>query len=190
MISAQRIEWQGLDSLNFDLITCLSFEDENGNASSFLNQDGIYTEHYDGHRTIYRAKTNEYFNPTFTFLKSDFGDFTMEEQRRVLSWLSSEKPGWLNVYHDDSNVLSYRCFGTWESIELYKLGSGRVVGYVVSFASSHPYAWSHKFTYPEVYNTIEEISANDETNDYLVVSGTETFISITSYAECFSTRNH
>ena len=164
MISAQRINWCGLDSMEFDLITYLSFDSDNGNVQSFLNQDGIYTEHYDGHRTIHRAKTNEFFTPTFTFLKDGFGDFTMEEQRKILSWLSTDKPGWLNVYHDDSNVLSYRCFGTWESIELYKLGNGRVVGYVVSFASTHPYAWSDKFSYPSNYN---------ETDDYLQVNGVE-----------------
>ena len=175
MISAQRIEWNGMESLEFDLITCLSFDSDNGNTPSFLNQDGIYTEHYDGRRTIHRAKTNEYFTPTFTFVKEGSGDFTIEEQRRILSWLSIETPGWLNVYHDDSNVLSYRCFGTWEEIELYKLGNGRVVGYVVSFASSHPYAWSRKLIYPEVYATVEEINNNDETNDYLVVSGTKPF---------------
>ena len=171
MISAQRIEWQGLDSLNFDLITDLAFDSDDGNSPSFLNQDGIYTEHYDGHRTVYRAKKNEFFNPTFTFIKAGFGDFTIDEQRKILNWLSTEKPGWLNVYHDDSNVLSYRCFGTWESIELYKLGNGRVVGYVVTFASTHPYAWSNKFIYPEVHHTIAEIGNNDETNDYLDVDG-------------------
>lgn len=173
MISAQRIEWNRLDSLNFDLITDLAFDEDNGNSPSFFNQDGIYTEHYDGHRTVHRAKTNEFFNPSFTFIKNDFGDFNMEEQRKILSWLSTDKPGWLNVYHDDSNALSYRCFGTWESIEIYKLGNGRVVGYVATFASTHPYAWSHKFTYPEVHDTIAEINNNDETNDYLLVSGTE-----------------
>ena len=175
MISAQRIEWANLDSREFDLVTCFSFDSDDGNTPSFLNQDGIYTEHYDGHRTVHRAKKNEFFNPTFTLIKDGFGDFTIEEQRKVLSWLSIEKPGWLNVYHDDSNVVSYRCFGTWESIELYKLGNGRVVGYVVSFASSHAHAWSHKFVYPDHRTSMEEISDNDETNDYLTVSESQTF---------------
>lgn len=175
MISAQRIEWQNLNSLEFDLVTCLSFDSDNGNSPSFLNQDGIYTEHYDGHRTVHRAKKNEFFNPTFTLIKEGFEDFTIDEQRKILSWLSIEKPGWLSVYHDDSNVPSYRCFGMWENIELYKLGSGRVVGYVISFASTHPYAWSRKFTYPEVYETIKELSNNDESNDYLEVSDKATF---------------
>ena len=156
MISAQRIEWGNLDSLEFDLITCLSFDGDNGNTSSFLNQDGISTEYYDGHRTIHRAKTNEYFNPTFTFLKEGFGDFSVEDQRRVLSWLSSSKPGWLNVYQDDSNVISFRCFGIWESIELYKLGNSRVVGFVVSFASTHAHAFSRPMTWPQNIDSLPE----------------------------------
>lgn len=156
MISAQRIEWNNLDSLEFDLIADVSFDSDDGNSPSFLNQDGIYTEHYDGHRTVHRAKTNEFFNPTFTFMKEGFGDFTMDERRRILSWLSTEKPGWLNVYHDDSNVISYRCFGTWESIELYKLGNGRVVGYVVTFASTHAHAFSHLMTWPQNFDNLKE----------------------------------
>lgn len=163
MISAQKLEWNNLDSLEFDLITCLSFDDDNGNVSSFLNQDGIYTEHYDGHRTIHRAKTNEFFTPTFTFLKEGYEDFNPEEQRRVLSWLSVDKPGWLNVYQDDSNVISFRCFGVWESIELYKLGNNRVVGFVVGFASTHPYAFSHLMTWPSNLNNIAEYEFQQNT---------------------------
>ena len=156
MISAQRLEWKNLDTYEFDLVTYFSFDSDDGNSPSFLNQDGIYTEHYDGHRTVHRARKNEFFNPTFTLIKEDFGDFSIEEQRRILSWLSTEKPGWLNVYHDDSNVISYRCFGTWENIELYKLGNGRVVGYVVTFASTHAYPFSRLMTWPQNLNNVPE----------------------------------
>lgn len=166
----------GLGSDEFDIIGCLSFDSDNGSTSSFLNQDGIYTEHYNGQRTIHRLKTNEVFSPTITFIKKDYSDFDAGANRRILSWLTAtDKPGWIEFYKDDSNVMEYRIFGGVESLELYKLGNSRVVGYVVTFTSTHPYAWSRKFTYPEVYNTIEELNNNDETNDYLAVSGTSTF---------------
>lgn len=171
MIDAHRIVWQGLDSFEFDVTTHCSFGGSSGTTSSFLNRDNIYTEHYDGHRTIHRSKYSEAFTPHFTLIKKDFSDFTEVENRKILSWLTaSDTPGFLNVYKDDSEVISWRCFGNPTNIEQYKLGNSRVVGYEFDFESTHPYAWSPKFIYPEVHADISEISNNLETNDYLVVS--------------------
>ena len=176
MIDAHKIVWRGLDSLEFDVTIHCSFNGDNGAVSSFLNRENIQTEHYDGRRTIHRSKYNEVFTPRFTLIKQDFSDFDETQNRKILSWLtSSDKPGWLEVYRDDSNVLTWQCFGNIINIEQYKLGNGSVVGYEFEMESSHPYAWSGKFIYPEVYSTIEEINNNDETNDYLDVFGTETF---------------
>ena len=176
MISAHKIILNNLSSEEFDVTPHCSFGGDNGTTSSFLNRDGVYTEHYDGHRTIHRAKYNEVFTPRFTLVKTNFSDFDPSENRRILSWLTaSEKPGWLEVYEDDSNVLTWRVFGCVTSVEQYKLGNGRVVGYEFEIESSHAHVWSRKFIYPMVQPTIEEISNNDETNDYLQVSGTESF---------------
>lgn len=176
MISAHRLIFNGFSTEDFDAIPYLSFESDDGVISSFLNRDGVYTEHYDGHRTIHRAKYNEAFIPRFTLIKKDENDFDAAENRKILSWLTaSEKPGWLEVYKDDSNVLEWRVFGCITSVEQYKLGNGRIVGYEFEMESSHPYAWSRKFTYPEVFETIEEVGNNDENNDYLTVYGTEKF---------------
>ncbi len=173
MIDAHRIVWRGLDSLEFDATIHCSFNSDNGTVSAFLNRDNIYTEHYDGRRTIHRSKYNEVFTPRFTIIKQNFSDFSEDENRRILSWLtSSDKPGWMEVYRDSSNVLTWQCFGNIINLEQYKLGNGRVVGYEFELESSHPYAWSRKITYPEVYDAIEEIGNN---NDYLEVSGVNTF---------------
>ncbi len=177
MIDAHRIIFNGFDSLDFDVTTHLAFDSDNGGTSSFLNRDSVHSEHYDGsYRRIHSYKYNDVVTPTFTFIKQNFEDFTPEENRRMLSWLTaSDKPGLLKVYQDDSNVLSYQLFGNFTETEVYKLGNGRVVGYVATFESSAPYAYSRKFVYPEVHVTATEINNNDETNDYLAVSGTQTF---------------
>lgn len=176
MIDAHKIVYNNLSSEEFDVIVNASFDSDDGATASFLSREGVYTEHYDGHHTIHRAKYNEVFTPRFTLIKNDYGDFDATENRKILSWLTaSEKPSWLEVYKDDSNVMEWRVFGCVTSIEQYKLGNGRIVGYEFEIESSHPYAWSRKFTYPEVYATTEEIGKNDENNDYLVVSGTEEF---------------
>ena len=175
MIDAHRIVFNGFDSLDFDVTTHLSFDSDNGTTSSFLNRDSVYSEHYDGsYRRIHSYKYNDVVTPTFTFIKQNFEDFTPEENRRMLSWLTaSDKPGLLKVYQDDSNVLSYQLFGNFTETDVYKLGNGRVVGYVATFESSAPYAYSREFVYPEVYETTEEIGNNNENNDYLDVNGTQ-----------------
>lgn len=176
MIDAHKIVYNNLSSEEFDVTLHVSFNEDNGTTSSFLGREGIYTEHYNGHHTIHGAKYNEVLTPRFTLIKNNYGDFDAVENRRMLSWLTaSEKPGWLEVYKDDSNVVEWRIFGCITSVEQYKLGNGRVVGYEFEMESSAPYAWSPALVYPEVYANEEELSNNDETNDYLTVSGTETF---------------
>ena len=176
MIDAHKIVYNILSSEEFDVTPHLSFGTDNGAISSFLGREGVYTEYYDGHRAIHRVKHNEVLTPRFTLVKKDFSDFSPSENRRILSWLTaSDKPGWLEVYKDDSNIVEWKIFGYTTSVEQYKLGNNRVVGYEFEVESSHPYAWSRKWIYPEVHSTTEEINNNNEDNDYLAVSGTEEF---------------
>ena len=176
MISAHHLIFNGFSTEDFDVIPYLSFSGDNGATPTFLSAQGVYTEHYDGHRTIHRSKYNEVFTPRFTLIKKDESDFDATENRKILSWITaSEKPGFLEVYKDDSNVLDWKIFGCITSVEQYKLGNGRIIGYEFEVESSHPYAWSHKFVYPEVYTTTAEAGNNDETNDYLTISDTKEF---------------
>jgi hypothetical protein len=151
MIDAHKVVFNGLDNFEFDITPHLSFDGSNGGESSFLNRDSIYSEHYDGSfRRIHSYKYNEVLSPTFTFLKENFSDFDESENRRVLSWLTgSSKPGWIEIYKDDSNVISYRLFGNFIDVEVYKLGNSRVVGYVATFESSAPYAFSRPMSWPQ-----------------------------------------
>ena len=177
MIDAHKIIYNNLSSEEFDVTLHLSFGSENGASNSFLNREAISTEVYDGSRKfIHGSKYTDSAAPRFTLIKKNFGDFTPEENRRILSWLTgNSKPTWLDVYQDDSNVISYRYFCVPTAIEQYKLSNGRVAGYEFEIFSDAPYAWSRKFIYPEVYTSTLEFDNNDETNDYLTVSGTESF---------------
>lgn len=176
MISPYKIKWQNLSSLDFDLWVELSFDEDSGSTSTFLNRENITTEHYNGRRTIHRSKYQEVLTPTITLIKQDYEDFTPGENRKILSWLTSnEKPGYLEIFHDDSEAISYKLLGNWTEVEQYKLGNSRVVGYVATFESSAPYAYSRKLTYPEVYESVVEIGNNDETNDYLHVVKSASF---------------
>lgn len=175
MITPYRIVWLNQSSLDFDVWTELALDSDQGATSSFLNKEAVVTEHYDGtYRRIHSYKYNEVLTPRITFVKQDYSDFTPEENRKMLSWLTgTQTAGWLEIYHDDSNVMSYRLFGNFATVEQHKMANGRVIGYECEFESNSPYAWSKKMIYPEVIETLEEINNPIETNDYLMISGTE-----------------
>lgn len=180
MINAHRVVFNGFDSLDFDITPHLSFDGSTGAEPSFLNRESVHSEHYDGSfRRIHSYKYNEVLSPTFTFLKQNFSDFSESENRKILSWLTaSDKPGWIDIYKDDSENVSYRLFGNFTETEVYKLGSSRVVGYIATFESSSPYAWSHKFMHPDTISepTTFTIDCNsDEYNKVLFPKVTITF---------------
>lgn len=144
MISANRIEFRGYSSVDFDLKTCMAFESDNGEVSTYLTREAGASESYRGeYKRIHNFKYTETFNPKFTFIKDGFGNFTTEEVRRVLRWLTgSNTASFLTVYNDDSNVVHFEILGGFSEVSLYKLGNGRVVGIVATFESANPYALS------------------------------------------------
>ena len=148
MIEAHRIEYRGYSSIDFDLIACLSFESDDGEVNSFLTREAVASESYRGEfKRIHQMKYTETFTPKFTFIKEGFEDFTTEEIRRVLRWLTGgANASFLTVYKDDSNVVHFEILGAFSNVSLYKLGNGRCVGFVAEFTSTHPYCWSQLYT--------------------------------------------
>lgn len=145
MIAINRFKFNNYSSVDFDLITDLCFEGgDNGETSTFLQKEANSSERYDGtFHNVTRYKYNETLNPTIMLIKQGFGDFSMEENRRILAWLTSKHTAsWLTVYHDDSEVVSYELLGGFSSVEAYKLGNGRIVGYICQWESVSPYAYS------------------------------------------------
>jgi hypothetical protein len=106
--------------------------------------------------------------PTLTFIKDNFEDFTMEEYRKVLRWLTSkDTASFLTVYHDDSDVISYEILGGFTEINTHKEGSGRIVGITAVFESVAPWAFSPLQTITkDVSNPSDnKITINLETDD-------------------------
>ena len=159
MISANRIEYRGYSSVDFDLKTCMAFESDNGEVSTYLTREAVASESYRGEfKRIHNFKYTETLNPKFTFIKNDFGDFTTEEIRKVTRWLTSgTNASFLTVYKDDSNVDHFDILGGFSEVSLYKLGNGRCVGIVATFESAHPYALSPLYTYSQsVVDTVHQ----------------------------------
>lgn len=148
MIAANRIIYNELSSLDFDLIVDVAFDSDNGGTTSFLNRDAVASESYNGHfRRVHNYKYNEVFSPKFTFVKKDFSEFSFEEQERVLSWLTSKTtPSFLTVYYDDSEVISWEALGGWVEIETYKTTNRQTIGIQAVFEATTPWALSPLYT--------------------------------------------
>lgn len=144
MISANRIEYNGYSSLDFNLITDIAFDEDSGETNTYLSKEAVASESYRGEfKRIHNFKYTETLTPKFTFIKKDFSDFDITEVRKVLKWLTSpSNASFLSVYEDDSNVLDFEILGGFTEVSLYKLGNGRTVGIVATFESAYPYALS------------------------------------------------
>lgn len=144
MIALNRFTYNGYSSRDFDLICDLAFDSDSDNTETFLSRDVVASEVYNGTlKRTHNYKYSEVFAPSFTLIKNDFEDFTTEEVRKVLAWLTSSfTPKFLTAYEDDSEIISFEILGAPTQIETYKLGNGRIVGIVFTFESCAPYAFS------------------------------------------------
>lgn len=153
MIAPRKIEYNNKSNDDFNLLCDVAFDGDSGDMTTFLTREAVASETYRGDfKRVHTYKYTETLAPTLTFVKSGFTNFTLEEQREVLKWLTSKRsPSWLTVYHineDDKKTaltdddISYEILGAFTEINTYKLGNGRVVGITAVFESIAPYAFS------------------------------------------------
>lgn len=172
MVSPQKIKYNGVFSNeglgDLDIILDVAFDSDNGATSSYLNRSAIAAESHDGrYKNTHRYKFDELFSPQFTIVKKDFSDFTQEQIRRVLKYLTStDKPALLEVYYDGaSNIVDWACIGGWTSIETYKIANSRTVGIVAKFEAITPYAMSDLYEVKISSDTEYEATINIDTDD-------------------------
>ena len=172
MLALNRIRFGGVFSneLNMpDLIMDCAFDSDNSEVSTFLTRESVASESYDGrNRRISSFKYAENFAPKFTFLKKGFGDFTQEEVRALLKYLTSkDATGVLEAYDDDSNVISWASIGNFSEIQLYKIANKRVVGVTAVWDSISPFCLSDLYTVTKKISstTDNKITINIDTDD-------------------------
>lgn len=172
MISPHRIKYNNIFSneLNIpDLIMCVAMDSDNGETPSFLNREAVFSESYDGrYKRIHGFKYTETFAPKFTFFKSDFGNFEMDEVRTVLKWLTSkDTAALLETYYDNSNVVSWASIGGFVEPQLYKIANNRTIAITAVWDSTSPFALSDLYTVTQnVTNSINnKIIINIDTDD-------------------------
>ena len=172
MISPHRIKYNHIFSneLNIpDLIMCVALDSDNGETPTFLKREAVASESHDGrYKRIHNFKYTETFAPKFTFMKQDFGDFTIDEVRIVLKWLTSkDTTALLETYYDDSNVVSWASIGGWVEPQTHKLANNRTVAITAVWDSISPFAFSDLYTVTETISnaTDNKIIINIDTDD-------------------------
>lgn len=173
MVSPQKIKYNNIFSDTglgvLDVILDVAFDSDNGAMSSYLNRSAVASESHDGrYKNTTSYKYDELFSPQFTIVKRDFSDFSQEEIRKVLKYLTStDKPAMLEVYYDGaSNIVDWACIGGFVSVELYKIANNRTVGIVAQFEAITPFAMSDLYTVTKtITSTDNKITINIDTDD-------------------------
>lgn len=172
MISPYRIKYAGIASneLNIpDLITCVAMDSDNGESPSFLNRESVASESHDGrYKRIHRLKYTETFAPKITFMKSDFKDFSVDEVRAVMKWLTmKDTTDLLEVFYDDSEIVSFASIGGFIDLQTYKISNNRTIAITAVWDSISPFALSELYTVTKIISsaTDNKVTINIDTDD-------------------------
>lgn len=173
MLSPKKIQYNKKTNFSFptfDLLCDLAFDNgDNGESTVSLNRSIVSSESYNG-KLHYAtgSKYDETLAPKITLIKSDYTDLTPDEQRQILSWLTSKTtPGFMDVYDDpDSNAITYSLLGLPTEINAYKLTNNRTIGITFIFECLSPFAFSPLHRVVKTINSPENIMINCFSDDY------------------------
>ena len=117
------------------------FDPDNGELDSYLSQDQVYTDSYNGSkRTLYGTRWNSVANVKITVIKQDGSDFTLGECREAYKWLTGNpEAGWMDLYIGDE--VKYRLLCTIQDVKPQKMDA-RTIGLNIYCESLSPWAFS------------------------------------------------
>ena len=151
------------------------FDADVGEIETGLATESIYTSSYDGtRRNLYGTKYSSPEPLIITIMKLSGEEFSIDETRKILRWLTGSKTdSWLDLYIGDE--VKYRLLGHVQNIQQYKLDA-RIVGFVITFESASPFAYSslqeewHSVNGEE--NLIEINNESDDVHSYVYLNTT------------------
>lgn len=132
----------GLDSFKDKNLIVVHFESgDDGEVSTFLNMEPVYTENAYGTRRLdYGAKYTDVAVIRISVMKADGTDFTVAEVRDFLKWTTGARQ---NSYLDlvDGEVVKASFLGRITTVYQQKLDA-RTIGFVIEHTSVSPWAYS------------------------------------------------
>ena len=164
------------------------FDADNGETDSYLSQDQIYADSYNGARRIlYGTKWNSVANIKITVIKQNRSDFTVKECEKIYRWLTGNPSAtWLELYAGGVHQYDFLC--TCQDVKPQKLDA-RTIGLNIYFESVNPWAYS-----PEQFASCsfgQSLSIDNKgvlfkngqdlyiTNDYVLTNGVGASFDIT-----------
>ena len=123
------------------IIAAFASDTDNGLTDTFLSMDISSDDYYDGtKRYTYNSRYNTQATVTITFVKNNGKDFSLQQVRSCLKWLTGAKTdSWLDMYNGDE--IKYSFLGRVTNVQNYKLDA-RIVGLIITFTSVSPWAYS------------------------------------------------
>ena len=129
------------NSLNDFGLIVTHFDVDQGETDSYLTQEQIYTDSYNGNkRILYGTRLSEVAIVKITVIKQDGQAFSVTECRNIYKWLTGNPQArWLDLYAGES--LQYSFLVTNQDVKPEKLDA-RTIGFNIYFESVSPYAYS------------------------------------------------
>ena len=123
------------------IIAAFAPDTDNGLTDTFLSMDISSDDYYDGtKRYTYNSRYNTQATVTITVVKNNGKDFSLQQVRSCLKWLTGAKTdSWLDMYNGDE--IKYSFLGRVTNVQNYKLDA-RIVGLIITFTSVSPWAYS------------------------------------------------
>lgn len=142
------------------------FDGDSGESDTFLSTDSVFSDSYDGtRRTIYGTKYNSVATPQITVIKQDGSNFTVEEIRNALKWLTGTKQSsWMDFYIGNEDEPKYRMLGHIQDVKQYKQDA-RTIGLIIYFESVSPWAYSSLQTELRALPTSDTIDIENKSDD-------------------------
>lgn len=133
--------YNGENSLKDRNLIIASFEPDSGFKETFLSVDVIQEDYYDGTKKYtYGSKYNTTASINITVIKKSGGDFSLNEVRSHLKWLTGSRvDSWLDMYAGDK--FQYAFLGRVTDVQQQKLDA-RTIGLMITFTSISPWAYS------------------------------------------------
>lgn len=137
--------YNGENSLNDRNLIITSFEPDDGFVETFLSMDVVQEDYYDGTKKYtYGGRYNTTATIEITVIKNDGSDFSLNEVRSHLKWLTGSRvDSWLNLYAGDK--FQYAFLGRVTDVQQRKMDA-RTIGLSITFTSVAPWAFSDEIT--------------------------------------------